>query len=314
MGGSPACPRALVCGEALVDLVPAPGGGLRTLPGGGPFNTARALARLGLPTAYLGRLSTDGFGRLLARRLVEDRVDVSRTIWGEEPTTLAVAEMDHDGGASYRFYVEGTSAPQLLPEMLPPDLGTHITAVHLGTLGLLMEPIGSTLAALAARERRARLVMIDLNVRPSLVRDATAYRDRIESLIAMGPLVKASDADLAWLYPGADPEAAATRLLAGGAQMAVVTLGADGAFAVRANGSVRVRAPRVDVVDTIGAGDAFGAAMLAWLDQRSLLAPQLALSDGELESGLAFAARVAALTCTWAGAEPPRRDGVPVAG
>jgi fructokinase len=122
----------VVCGEALVDLVPAPGGGLRPIPGGGPFNTARALARLGMPTAYLGRLSTDGFGRLLARRLADDGVDFSRASWGEEPTTLAVAELDHDGAASYRFYVEGTSAPHLTPEMLPPDIGTDVTALHCG--------------------------------------------------------------------------------------------------------------------------------------------------------------------------------------
>ena len=304
----------MVCGEALVDLVPTRGGDLRPLPGGGPYNTARALARLGVPTAYLGRLSTDSFGRLLARRLADDGVDFSRASWGEEPTTLAVAELDHDGAASYRFYVEGTSAPHLTPEMLPPDIGTDVTALHLGTLGLLMEPVGSTLTALAAREHGARLLMIDLNVRPSLVRDAAAYRVRLESLIAMGSLVKASDADLAWLYPGDHPEAAATRILAGGAQAAVITLGAEGAFAVHPGGSVRVRAPRVEVVDTIGAGDAFGAALLAWLDERSLVAPQLALSDGELEAALEFAARVAAITCTRAGAEPPRRDEVMVAG
>jgi fructokinase len=303
-----AYPHAVVCGEALVDLVATAGGGLRPLPGGGPFNTARALARLGVPTAYLGRLSTDGFGRLLAGCLAEDGVDLSRASWGEEPTTLAVVELDHDGAATYKFYVEGTSAPHLLPQMLPADIGTDVTALHLGTLGLLMEPVGSTLTALAARERGARLLMIDLNVRPSLVRDAAAYRVRLESLIAMGSLVKASDADLAWLYPGDHPEAAATRILAGGAQAAVITLGAEGAFAVHPGGSVRVRAPRVEVVDTIGAGDAFGAALLAWLDERRLVAPQLALSDSELEAALEFAVRVAAITCTRAGAEPPRRD------
>jgi fructokinase len=304
----------VVCGEALVDLVAGPGGGFQPLPGGGPFTTARALARLGVPTAFLGRLSTDGFGRLLARRLTDDGVDLSRASWGDEPTTLAVAELDGGGAASYRFYVEGTSAPHVTPVMLPPDIGTDVTALHVGTLSLLMEPVGSTLTALAAREHGARLLMIDLNIRPSLVRDAPAYRGRLESLMAMGSLVKASDADLAWLYPGVGAEAAAARILACGAQVAVITLGAEGAFAVHPGGSVRVRAPRVEVVDTIGAGDTFGAALLAWLDGRSLVAPQLALSGGELGAALEFAARVAAITCTRPGAEPPRWDEVMVSG
>ena len=234
--------------------------------------------------------------------------------WGEEPTTLAVADVDHVGAASYRFYVEGTAAAHLTPQMLPADLGTDVTALHLGTLGLLMEPVGTTLTALAARERGARLLMIDLNVRPSLVRHAAAYRHRLESLMAMGSLVKASDADLAWLYPGLRAEGAAAHILASGAQAAVITLGVDGCFAVHPGGRVQVRAPRVQVVDTIGAGDAFGAALLAWLDERSLVAPNLALSDSKLEAALEFAVRVASMICTRAGAEPPRRDELMAAG
>jgi len=291
-------------------MVPAGDGTLRPMPGGGPFNTARSLGRLDVPTSFLGRLSTDPFGRLLAGKLAEDAVDLSLTSHGPEPTTLAVAELNSDGRAAYQFYSRGTSAPNLTPAMLPTGFEPDITALHVGTLGLVLEPMASTLAELVARESANRVVMLDPNIRPAILKTSSAYRGRINSVIAQSTIVKASDADVGWLYPGLELEAAAGQILAAGARLVVVTLGAQGAFGVSQGVLVRVPAPAVDVVDTIGAGDAFGAALLAWLHDHNALTTDLSLSPGQLESALEFACLAASLTCTRAGAEPPWRKEV----
>lgn len=297
----------VVCGEALIDIVAAGDGTIRPVPGGGPFNTALALARLDVPTSFLGRISTDPFGQMLAQRLAEAGVDLSLTSRGAEPTTLAVAEVDGDGLADYQFYVELTSAPNLTRAMVPSRLDGSVTALHVGTLGLMLEPMASTLFDLVSRESAHRLVMLDPNVRPALLTDSAAYCARIKTLMALSTIVKASDADVAWLFPGVELEAAAEQMLAFGASLVVVTLGAKGAFGVSPGIKKRVTAPSVEVVDTIGAGDAFGAALLAWLHDRGALKTDLTLGAGDLESALEFACLVASLTCTRAGAEPPGR-------
>jgi fructokinase len=297
----------VVCGEALIDIVPDGDGPFRPMPGGGPFNTALALARLEVPTSFLGRISTDSFGRMLAHRLAANGVDLSLTCRGCEPTTLAVAEVDSAGRADYQFYFEATSAPNLTPAMVPSRLDEDVTALHVGTLGLMLEPMASTLVDLVSRESAHRLVMLDPNVRPALVQDPSAYRTRIKAVMARSTIVKASDADLGWLFPDLEFEAAAERILASGASLVVVTLGAEGAFGLGPGIKTWVAAPAVDVVDTIGAGDAFGAALLAWLHDHGALKSDLALGAADLESALEFACLVASLTCTRAGAEPPRR-------
>jgi fructokinase len=303
--------RAVVAGEALVDLLAGPDGALHPHPGGGPFNAARAMVRLGLPTAYLGRLSTDRLGRLLQAGLRADGVDLSLVRSAVEPTTLALAELDPAGAASYRFYVQGTSAPLLSAELLPARLDDSVAVLHLGTLGLLLEPMADALAGLAVRERGQRLLMLDLNIRAGLVDDASTYRARLESLIAMGAVVQASDADLAWLRPGVEVEEAARCVLAMGARLVLVTLGSRGALAFDGPERVAVAAPPVQVVDTVGAGDAFGAAFLAWLHRKGLLGPGLQLEAAALERAVRYAVTVASITCTRAGADPPREDEVP---
>ena len=298
----------VVCGEALIDLVPTAEGGQRGTPGGGPFNTARALARLGSPTQFLGRLSTDAYGQQLRGLLAADGADLGMTSFGPEPTTLAIAQVDADGHAAYRFVIDGTSAPNLTPQMVPASFAADVNAVHVGTLGLILEPIASTIAALVDREHDQRLVMIDPNIRPTQLNGAARYRERLELIITQSTIVKASDTDVRWLRPGLDLGAAARDLLGRGARLVVVTLGADGAFGVTADRQVHVPAPTVQVVDTIGAGDAFGAALLAWLHDRDALRQDLALSTDELRSALEFGCLVASLTCTRAGADPPRRE------
>ncbi len=304
----------VVCGEALIDMISNGDGTQRPMPGGGPFNTARALARLGVPTAFLGRLSDDVLGRQLASLLASDGASMAMATSGPEPTTIAVAEVDGDGLAEYQFLVDGTSAPNLTVAMLPASLPEEVDAIHVGTLGLALEPMASTLVELVKRESGRRLIMLDPNVRPGLVSNPD-YRFRMESVIPLSTIVKASVADLAWLYPDLDHEAAAERLLGSGVRLVIVTLGEQGAFAATATERARVAAPPVEVVDTIGAGDVFGAAVLTRLHETDRLSPDLELGADELGSLLTFACLAASLVCTRVGADPPRRSELdPVAG
>jgi fructokinase len=295
----------IVCGEALIDVIRNDDGTQQATPGGGPFNSARALARLGVPTAFLGHLSTDEFGRELAGLLKDDGVSLQYATFGPEKTTIAVANVDSDGLAEYEFLVHGTSAPNLTPEMLPSDFGPAASAIYLGTLGLVLEPMAQTLEALADREHGKRLLMLDPNIRVGLTPESD-YRERLHHVIAMSSLVKASDADLSWLYPGLEYTRAAERILDQGVSAVVVTLGADGAFGAHRDVRIRVPAPQVRVVDTIGAGDAFGAALLAWLHAHDCISPELHLGENELREALEYACLAAAITCTRAGADPPR--------
>ena len=294
----------VVCGEALIDQIPSPNGRQRETPGGGPFTTARALARLGIPTQFLGRLSTDAFGQQLRDLLAADGADLSLTSFGPEPTTLAIAEVGADGHAAYRFVIDGTSGSNLTRQMVPATFSPDVKALHVGTLGLVFEPVGTTIADLVEREHRKRLVMVDPNIRPS----AVPNRSRLDRILAQSTIVKASDADVTWLYPELDLQSAARALLARGPALVVVTLGSQGAFGVCSGTQVRAAAPSVDVVDTIGAGDAFGAALLAWLSDHDRLDRDLHLDPEELRAALEFACLVASITCTRAGANPPWRS------
>jgi len=294
----------VVCGEALIDMIQNGDGTQRPAPGGGPFNTARALARLGVATAFLGRLSEDSFGHELSELLVADGASLELTSFGPEPTTIAVAAVDNHGLAEYQFLVKGTSAPNLTSDMVPARLNHDVDALHLGTLGLVLEPMASTLVELVRRERDGRLVMLDPNIRVGLT-DDDEYRRRLAAVMVESTIVKASDTDLAWLFPDRDYESAAGEMIRQGVPLVVITLGADGAYGAHGDLRVHVAAPPVEVVDTIGAGDAFGAGLLAWLHDHGLVHPDLSLDEARLRAALAYASLAASLTCARAGADPP---------
>lgn len=304
-----------VCGEALIDLIPARCGdedGFVARPGGSPFNVAVGLARLGVPTAFVGRLSRDHFGQLLRERLEDEDVDLDPVAIGDEPTALAVVHVDRSGHPSYSFHWEGTADRLLSPADLPAELPEVTTAIHLGSVSLALEPGASTIATLVERERSDRVVSLDPNVRPAVVGDGDAYRDLLAAWVRRADLVKVSVEDLDWLAPGTEPAAVAHRWLDEGASLVVVTRGGDGALGVTAGSEVNVGAPAVEVVDTVGAGDAFTAGLLAALAGRDLLARD-ALADLDervMDEVLRVATTVAALTCTRAGADPPGRGEV----
>jgi fructokinase len=295
----------VVTGEALIDLVLARDGSLDGHPGGGPYNVARTIGRLDQPVRYLGRVSTDGFGRRLRLELEADGVNLESVIATDAPTTLALAELDPAGAAQYHFYDRGTSAPGLTLEAASAAFPANVGTFYLGTLGLVFEPMATTLEALVARIGDDTLVALDPNCRPNMIEDAAAFRGRLARLLARADVLKASEEDLAWIQPEAEPVTAARKLLGHDRAVALITLGGDGALAVAGEETIEVRAPRIDVVDTIGAGDSFMGAFLAHWRSRGLGRSDLHRLD-ELEQAAAFACRVAAITCSRAGANPPR--------
>jgi fructokinase len=294
----------VVGGEALVDLVPHAEGELAAHPGGGPYNTARTLGRLEQDVHYLGCLSDDGFGARLRAQLEEDGVRLDTVVGTPLPTTLALAELDEHGAATYRFYTEGTSAPALEPEAALAALPEHVDMLHVGTLGLVMEPTAIALQAVVEAVADRALVMVDPNCRPTFIPDHDTYRRALAATLRFAHVVKVSVDDLEYLEPGADPAQAARSLLADGPRVALVTLGGDGALVVTADAQETVAAPKITVVDTIGAGDAFGGGFLTWWRLRGL--DRAALADTEAVRGATtFACVVAARTCERPGASPP---------
>jgi len=294
----------VVGGESLIDLIVYPGGRLAAISGGGPFNTARTIGRLGGSSAYLGRLSTDRFGRALLDRLVLDGVDCRLVQTTDEPTTLAVAELDDSGAATYRFYLEGTSAPGLTGDGHADGLLVGASALHVGTLGLVLEPMGTTLEALVRGAPDDVVVMVDPNCRPSATSDPTALRARVQRLAVRADVIKVSHDDLAFLRPGLDPDLAARALLEAGPSAILVTDGGRVVRVVVGGAAIDLPVPRVEVVDTVGAGDAFGGAFLSSWIERGLGRAELAHPDS-LRPSVEFAIRVASETCRRAGAEPP---------
>ncbi|MEU8590286.1 carbohydrate kinase [Streptomyces sp. NPDC048664] len=293
----------VVAGEALIDLVPQGAGALaplRPTPGGGPYNTAVALGRLGSRTAFLSRLSHDAFGESLLDGLRRAGVDVSAVQRGTEPTTLAVAAIDAQGSAAYTFYVDGT-ADRLFTA--PARLPGHTRAVSFGTCSLVLEP-GASAYEEVLRDAHARGVFtaLDPNIRTGLIPDPDAYRARFWSWLPSVSLLKLSAEDASWL--GGTPRAWLDR----GPSAVVVTHGGDGLTVLTRDGSEHsVPGVKVDVVDTIGAGDTVNAALLHGLAARDALSPAAlaGLGPDDWTGLLGFAARAAAITCSRAGAEPP---------
>jgi len=295
----------VVGGEALVDLVPHQAGELRAHAGGGPYNTARTLGRLDQDVHFLGCLSEDGFGARLRAQLQEDDVRLDTVVETPLPTTLALAELDEHGAATYRFYSEGTSAPALEPEAALNALPERVDFLHVGTLGLVMEPTAMALQAVVEAVADRALIMVDPNCRPTFIPDRGTYRRSLAATLSFAHVVKVSNDDLEYLEPGVEPIRAARTLLEDGPRVALVTLGGEGALIVTADGETVVAAPKIEVVDTIGAGDAFGGGFIAYWRMKGLARD--ALGDAAaVRAATTFACVVAARTCERAGASPPR--------
>ncbi len=293
---------------------------LVALPGGGPANIAVGLARLDVPCAFAGRLSRGGFGPWLRHNLEDNGLDLTFSVEADEAATIALVTLDRSGRASYTFYGPTTAdwqwAESELPDLM--DQGRIasrvkpvVKAVHTGSLALALEPGASAITAWLTNLRYQTEVLIsfDPNVRPSLTGELPIYRERLTTVIRSAHIVKASTEDVEAVYPGTPPRSVAEQWLSLGVPLVVITEGPDGATAYHQNGaSTHCRPPAIKLADTIGAGDAFTSALLAYFDNHGLLSRGAiaGLDQAQLRSSLAQAVAASALTCSRLGADPPR--------
>ncbi|MDO9306502.1 MAG: carbohydrate kinase, partial [Mesorhizobium sp.] len=263
----------LCCGEALIDMLPPETtrgeSAFAPYSGGAVFNTAIALGRLGAPVEFFTGLSSDLFGDMLRRTLAESRVGTRYSPLSARPTTLAFVKLTN-GQAKYVFYDENT-AGRMLAEADLPALNDDVSAMLFGAISLIPEPCGSAYEALMRREHATRVTMLDPNIRPNFIPDAAAHRARMMRMVAMADIVKLSDEDLAWFGETGDAGDIARRWLGLGPKLILVTRGGEGATGYTATATVKVPARRVEVVDTVGAGDTFNAGVLAALHERGVL-------------------------------------------
>jgi fructokinase len=297
----------VIGGEALVDLVDDDGS-RRAVAGGGPFNTAIAFGRLDVAVGFLGAISRDAYGAMLAEQLVEAGVDMSLVRWSDAPTPRALVHRLGDGKNEYKFDLSGTALVDLAPEQVP-ILPDDAWAIHVGTLALAIDPPALAYEALVDREAGRRRIILDPNVRPAVFGDADKYRRRFERISRLADLVKLSEDDAAWIYPGLSAEEVLKLILAFGPTVVAVTRGQQGAIAASGDAFADVAGIPVPVVDTVGAGDSFGAALVAALIDDGAFGLQATQGPDEavLTRAVSYAVAASAITCTRTGATPPSR-------
>jgi fructokinase len=283
------------------------------VPGGSPFNVAIGIARLGGKAGFLSKISDDFFGRYLVRTLVKAGVDQRFLLSSPRQTTLSVAVTRPDGEAQYSFYGHESADRSLLPSELPATLPDDVSAIAIGSYTLAIDPTASAIEQLIEREHVRRVVSIDPNIRPTIIGDAKAWRPRFERLLARCHIVKASTEDLAYLYgDGVDAGAWAAHWLTAGPQLVIITRGDDGASVFFGSSTYNVPVRKVDVIDTVGAGDSFHAAVLVSLEEQNLLRPgaiRLASRDALIRA-IHFAIVASSVTCSRQGADLPTRADV----
>ena len=302
----------LSCGDALIDFLPVKSvdgrDGIVPAVGGSCLNIAIGMARLGAAAGFVGGISTDLFGRMIADHASASQVDLRYATRSERQTTLAFVRTV-DGEPQYAFYDEGTATRNwsYLRGSIPFD---RIEAVHVGSTTLANDDGAAEALAMLEDADGSTTVSFDPNCRPKLVKDKGRYIERMDAFAAAADIVRMSDVDFEFLYGGSDYAGRAHSLIEAGAGLVVVTRGIKGASAWhRQAGPVEVEAPGVDVVDTIGAGDSFQAALLFGLRAIGRIETEALahMNSDELRRVLAFAAACAAVTCGRAGADPPRR-------
>ena len=285
-----------VCGEVLIDELPS-----GTVVGGGPANTAKALARLGHEVAFIDGISTDAYGVKARAELAADGVDLSLALTSDLPTAVAEVTLAADGGASYVFKLDKTATFDFNSSWLPDPSRHKPQVLHIGTLATLVQPGADVLFDWALECADFAPVVFDPNIRPQVLSDREKYVALVEKWIGISSVVKLSDDDFEWLYPGKSPESVAEQWLQGGVALVVMTRGADGLVGYTSNGVVEVAGEKVNVVDTVGAGDTVGAIVVQGLIKDGLLN----MRGSVLKDVLRRAAVAAAITCSRAGAQPP---------
>lgn len=293
-----------VMGEALIDIIVDQDGEVTSVVGGAPLNTARTLARLGVPASFLGGVSSDAFGRRIHRLLTSDGVAMALPDLVAEPCTLAIAQIDEHGAATYRFMMEGTSAAAVTPAIAVAAITPECSAIHVGTLGLVLQPLADAAVAVVSSARPDQIVMVDPNCRPSVMTSSEVFERTLAAVLERADVVKVSGDDLAFMSPGTAPLDAAVHLQERSGAVVLFTDGANSVWVITSEQRTELPVPKVRVVDTVGAGDSFSGGFLAYLAQHGL--SREALQDADvLIKAAEFGIRVAGITCQRAGAEPP---------
>jgi fructokinase len=291
-----------VCGEVLIDVLPS-----GPVVGGGPANTAKALARLGHDVHFIDGISSDAFGQSARSELLNDGVNLDLALASDKPTCTATVTLDSAGGASYEFLIDGTATFDFNSSWLPDPYRYQPQVLHIGTLVTVIEPGASALYDWAMQVAELAPIVFDPNIRPSVQPDRDLYEAAVEKWAALSAVIKVSDDDLAWLFPGQAIEDVANRWINDGAFLVVVTQGANGIMGYTSEGRVEVLGVKVDVVDTVGAGDTVGAIVVEAMLTHGLVE----LRGDLLRDVLERAAAAAAITCSRKGAQPPFKHELP---
>ena len=286
-----------VCGEVLIDILPT-----GPVVGGGPANTAKALARLGHEVDFIDGISTDAFGNSARKELERDGVGLSLALSSDKPTSTATVTLDASGSASYEFLIDGTATFDFTHSWLPDPERLKPAVLHIGTLATIVEPASTVLHQWAIKTAEFAPIVFDPNVRSSVVGDRVQYRAAVEKWVGISSVVKLSDDDIAWLYPDEAMDEVAQRWIAGGTSLVVITRGAKGIIGYTEHGFEEVAGAQVSVIDTVGAGDTVGAVLVEGIVKHSVSG----LHGQVLNAVLHRAAIAAGITVSRAGAQPPR--------
>jgi fructokinase len=289
-----------VCGEVLIDLLPGTPERVAVV-GGGPANTAKALARLGHDVQFIDGISTDTYGQSARAELLADGVKLDLALTSEKPTCLAIVSLNENGGATYEFKTDGTATFDFDLNWLPDPSMHKPQLLHIGTLVTIIEPGASVLYDWALQVAEFAPIVFDPNIRPSVMGDHDLYQAAVEKWAAISSVIKVSDDDITWLYPDLSVEEVAKRWVSDGAAVVVVTRGANGSIGYTADGVEEVAGVKVEVVDTVGAGDTVGAILVEAIIEDGILS----LQNEGLKKVLTRSAAAAAISCSRAGAQPP---------
>lgn len=302
----------VVSGEALMDVYPgsesAAGMSLDARMGGSPYNVAVGLARMGQAVSFFGGVSSGAMGERLMRGLQNEGVNTDAVVRPHAPTTMSMVELDAEGVPTYAFHGRHGADRQVTVDALAKVPAAQ--AYQFGSYAMVVEPIASTLRMLADREHQRSLVAYDPNVRLNVEPDLERWRQALIGMLPFTHVLKISAEDLDLMAPGLDPYKAAREWLDDGVSLVVVTRGRDGALAWTPSHHVVSHARQANVIDTVGAGDSFQAALLTALAERGALDPSSArkLTATSLSEIMSFASSAAAMTCSRRGADLPKRD------
>jgi len=291
-----------ICGEVLIDLIPD-GTERKAVVGGGPANTAKALAKLGIYTQFIDGISTDKYGRMALKQLHKDGVLLDFVKFSDKPTCLAIVSLNEAGGATYEFVIEGTATFDFSTTWLPDPVAYKPCLLHIGTLVTAIEPAASVLFEWAKQVAKVSPIVFDPNIRPAVMSDRAEYVKQVERWVSISSAVKVSDDDICWLYPGVELDQIANKWLLMGPELVVVTFGDKGLTGYRKNEKVAVDAKKVVVADTVGAGDTVGAILVEAIIEDGLEK----LTGDRLSVMLDRAAKAAAITVSRTGALPPSK-------